>query len=146
MLADRSQPQERRLSNPVRRNQCHSHGNETTLRSPRREGFLNPKLVEQLECHDGCVPVGLCLRLPTMRQSMAQRLDCDEIGGVDKLLVGELGQVVVRRGGEGVEQDQRRFGMVQNCSGRAIANLDSSQMGDAEDCPRWNHLCSHTRG
>lgn len=119
------------MTDLLRSQQSHPHGDPATLARAQHECLVDTKSVENLQVHLRRVPVGPVLAAGA-GLAVAQQLDGQQVHGVGELLVGILLLVQLRRGREGV--DQHESGLVGVVGVRhLVGGVDAAQVRNTDD-------------
>ena len=113
---------------PIRSQKRHPHRDPPALTRAQHKGLLDAQRLHHLQVHDGRVPVREVLALGA-RLAVPEQLDGQQVHRVRQLLVAVLLAVQLRRGGEGVDEHERRLRGVVGI-GHLVAGFDAAQVRD----------------
>ena len=127
---------------PIGREECHPGHHPSSLACSQGERLLDPKVIHDLQCHNGRIPVGKMFGGTTGR-AMTQWLDGQEVHRISQLLIIELVMVERNSHAHRVDEDAGRLGGIVVIIGESIAGLDTAQVGNLDSlCSRHSENIS----
>lgn len=110
--------------------ESHANGDPASLASTQYESFLHTQCLHHLQIHDRSIPIRPVLANGSSF-AMSQELNGEKIHGGSEVLVLILALIQLGGRGEGVHEDESRFGGIVGM-GHLIACGDAAQMGDLD--------------